>query len=495
MGKEIIIIGGGIAGLSAGIYARLNGYNTEILEMHTNPGGQCTAWKRKGYIFDYCVHWLVGSSHGAFYDVWRETGALNDQTRVADLDTYASVRSGPGETLYVYSDIDRWENYLKDLAPEDVKSIEKMCSDMRKASTLTILDRTPRLRRPLDYIRFAMKSWPAMRIFARYSRMSVKEYIDHIGFKSELLNNRLLGFMTAVEGFSAIAFLLTLAWFSQKNAGYPIGGSMPFTLRMADRYRELGGIFSGGCRVDKIIVEDNKAVGVRLSDGTEKRADFIVGASDLHGMIYGMLDGRYTTPELDRAFREWTPFRPIVMVSFGIDRTIETDDHTLQVLAAGEKIGSTQLSASYAVNNYNHDPLITPEGKCVMQLYYDTPYEMWEGMGDGEYRAEKERIEKDAQERLVALYPEVLGHIEVVDVATPLTCVRYTGVWKGAYEGFMPTNKNIGRGMRNYIRGFGNFYLAGQWLFPGGGLPPAAQSGKWAIQMICHKDKKKFRVG
>jgi phytoene dehydrogenase-like protein len=50
MKRKIIIVGGGIAGLSAGVYGQKYGYDTEIYEMHTIPGGQCTAWERKGYV-------------------------------------------------------------------------------------------------------------------------------------------------------------------------------------------------------------------------------------------------------------------------------------------------------------------------------------------------------------------------------------------------------------------------------------------------------------
>lgn len=61
MKKRTIIIGAGIAGLSSGCYAQMNGYEAEIFEMHNIPGGLCTAWNRKGYTLDGCIHFLVGS--------------------------------------------------------------------------------------------------------------------------------------------------------------------------------------------------------------------------------------------------------------------------------------------------------------------------------------------------------------------------------------------------------------------------------------------------
>jgi hypothetical protein len=74
--KSIIIIGAGLAGLSAGCYGQMNGYRTQIFEMHTTPGGLCTAWKRKGYTFDGCIHWLTGSRSGVFHRFYEELGAV-----------------------------------------------------------------------------------------------------------------------------------------------------------------------------------------------------------------------------------------------------------------------------------------------------------------------------------------------------------------------------------------------------------------------------------
>jgi phytoene dehydrogenase-like protein len=494
MEKKVLIIGGGVAGLSAGIYGQLNGYQTEILVMHSLPGGQCTAWKRKGYTFDYCIHWLVGSSHGAFHDIWMETGALNSETVMVDPETYVTMRMPDGEDFIIYSDLDRWEQYLVELAPGDRKPIAQMCNDMRKMGTMQLFEKPSFKRNLPDVARFVWKSGPALRVYQKYKKKSVDEYIQGLGFKSDVLSDRLLTIASSMEDFSAIAFLFILVWFSQKNAGYPVGGSMPFTRRMAQRYKSLGGTFSGRTRVEKIICHENKALGVRLTDGTVKYADYVIGACDLHALMYDMLEGKYVSPQIEKAFAEWPVFTPVVQVSFGIDRSIESEFHTYQVMAPGETIGSTTLKTGYGVSNYNHDPEITPAGKCVMKMLFDSPMEVWENLNKEKYKREKEQIAADACEKLALLYPDVKGHLEVVDVATPLTDIKYTGVWKGAYEGFMPTSKNMTKSLKHTVRGLDNFYLTGQWLFPGGGLPPSAQSGKWLFQWITKKDKKKFKV-
>ena len=494
MQKKVIIIGGGVAGLSCGIYGQLNGYDTEILEMHSLPGGQCTAWKRKGYTFDYCIHWLVGTSSGPFHDIWKETGALDEHTRIWDPDTFTTMRMPDGEDFIIYADIDRWEQYLIAMAPEDIVAIGRMCNDMRKMATMEMFEDPAFRRGLLDYARFMLKSAPAVRLFMKYGKTSLEDYFKKLSFQNKGLKERLLGIAGGMEDFSAIAFLFTLLWFSQKNAGYPLGGSMPFTMRMARKYETLGGVFTGKSKVEKVLIKDSRAVGVRMTDGTLKYADYIIGACDLHALMYDMLDGKYLTPKIEKAFAGWDLFKPIVQVSFGISCPVKSEFHTYQVISPGETIGRTTLASGYGVSNYNHDPLITPEGKCVMKMLFESPYEIWEDLNGEEYAAEKKKIALDATEKLEKLYPAVKGNIEVVDVATPLTGIRYTGVYRGAYEGFLPTSKNMTRTLSNTVKGLDNFYLAGQWLFPGGGLPPSAQSGKWLFQLITKKDRKKFKV-
>ncbi len=124
----IIIIGAGIAGLAAGCYAQMNGYQTQIFEMHDRPGGLCTAWQRQGYVFDGCIHYLFGSARGQpFYQLWEELGVVPQQQFIHH-DELLRVSEPDGKTLIVYSNPDRLEQHLKELSPIDRRLISDFCA-------------------------------------------------------------------------------------------------------------------------------------------------------------------------------------------------------------------------------------------------------------------------------------------------------------------------------------------------------------------------------
>ena len=142
--------------------------------------------------------------------------------------------------------------------------------------------------------------------------------------------------------------------------------------------------------------------------------------------------------------------------------------------------------------NYSFDTTMAPEGKTSIVLRYDSPWKLWENLEGDDYQNEKREIEKDATKYLEVEFPGITEFIEVIDVATPKTDVHYTGVKDGAYEGFMPSKENMMKSLDMHLPKLSNFYMAGQWLYPGGGLPPSAQSGKWAVQLISKKENLKF---
>ena len=133
--KKIVIIGGGIAGLSSGCYAKMNGYDVDIFEMHNLPGGLCTAWKRKGYTFDVCIHWLEGTSpNSPFHSIWQELGVIQDK-KIYYKDVSVRLFLN-GQIVNFYCDPDKLAKHLKEIAPEDSETIDELVYTIRKAYSL-----------------------------------------------------------------------------------------------------------------------------------------------------------------------------------------------------------------------------------------------------------------------------------------------------------------------------------------------------------------------
>jgi len=491
MSKKVVIIGGGIAGLSAGIYSAMNGFETEIIEMHDVAGGQCTAWDRKGYRFDFCLHWLVGTSKGAFHEIWKETNVINNETEIIDHEIHSRILDDEGNEFIIYSNIERWEKYLIELAPEDKTSIQKMCTDMRKSALLEPFALAPELRSLFDYIKIIPQMLPVFNVIRKFGRLTCKEYFEKLNFKSKRIKSVFFQ-LYGKRNFSALAFIFMLGWYNQKNAGYIKGGSYPLAQRMVEKFGNLGGKLTYKKKVEKIIVDNNVAKGVLLSDGTTIPADFVISAADGYATIFNMLDAKYISKEIDFAYKNWELFTPIVQVSFGIKKAIPSESPIIINISRGKKIGKTKLENGYSIMNYSFDSTMAPKGKTTMVLRYDSPWKLWEDMEENKYKTEKLQVQKDATTFLEKEYPGISAFIEVIDVATPKTDVRYTGVKDGAYEGFMPSKENMMKSLKMQLPGLRNFYMAGQWLFPGGGLPPSAQTGKWAVQLICKKEKLQF---
>jgi len=119
----ILIIGAGMAGLSAGCYARMNCYQTHIFELHTIPGGLCTAWRREGYLFDGAVRYLVGTGpHTRTYPMWRELGVMPGHG-VHYYDEFICYEGRDGRAVHFYTNPDRLEEHLLALSPKDADAI------------------------------------------------------------------------------------------------------------------------------------------------------------------------------------------------------------------------------------------------------------------------------------------------------------------------------------------------------------------------------------
>jgi phytoene dehydrogenase-like protein len=500
--KSIVIVGGGVAGLCAGCYARMNGYETKIVEMHSLPGGVCTAWTRDGYTIDSCIHWLAGSAPGVgYHKLWREVGAVQG-FKMLDLEIYTRIEGQGGKVLNLYGDVDRLEQHLLELAPEDARELRSLTKAIRKFSGFDMrVDKAPELYTLGDKLGIALSMIPYGNTFMRWKSVTVSGFAKRL--KNPFLRTTFTDLASDAQEFPMLALIMPLAWLNRKVAGYPYGGSLPFARAIEKRFLDLGGAIEYGTRVTEILTEKadqdhrDRAVGVRLEDGTEHRADVVISAADGHATIFDMLGGRYIDDTTQRHYDTLQPFPPLLYISLGINDPLSEIPSTIGGITFPldpEVEIDGKLRKQLGFKTYNFDPAIAPAGKSVIILMLNSDYDRWVALHEDpqRYAAAKQAACDAVIDALEQRIPGLRDKIEMRDVATPVTWNRFTGNWRGSFEGWLPSGTNLNMQMKKTLPRLDDFYMIGHWTTPGGGLPPAVSGGRHVIQLICKRDRKRF---
>jgi phytoene dehydrogenase-like protein len=492
--KKIIIVGGGIAGLSCGCYLQMNGLQCEIFETGALPGGLCTSWDRGPYVFDGCLRWLLGTHPAsAFHQVWKELGAIAGR-KIFNHDEVVRIERADGQALAVPSDLDQLAREFKRIAPEDTKLIDQLVRAARRCASLEPpLENPLELMRPLEKMRLGLRYLPMLPVILKWKGLPVASCLTR--YRNDFLREVLLAL--AGDGrMSALVLVMILAFRSRKNTGFVAGGSRAFAEAIANRYARLGGVVRYNACVASVTVENNRATGVRCADGTVVPAATVVSCADGHTTIFKMLDGRFVNRKILRLYQEGELFPGLIQVSLGINKTFPDAPHTLSLplldpLIVDDKTRHSRMEVSV----FGSDSALCPEGRTVMTVRVPSVYDFWINLKKNDvprYKAEKKRIIHEVIGFLDHRFPGLAQHLESSDIATPATFEDWTGNWQGSYEGWLPTPRILGRRIPYTLPGLENFYMAGHWVVAGGGLPAAALSGRYVAQMICARNRKVF---
>ncbi len=241
-----------MAGLSTGCYLQMNGYQARLYEMHTLPGGLCTSWQRGGYTIDCCIHWLTRSRPGSgFYKLWQEVGLIQG-LKLIDHDEFARVEFADGPTVILYTDLDRLQKHLLEIAPEDEVVLKELLGAARFMAAHELpSDLPPReLMRLGDMLRVMPRMLRIMPLLKKWNRMTIRSYTARL--KNRFVRTALLQIW--LPEMSAFVLAGTLAWFHGRQAGYPVGGSLPLARAVEKRFLSLGGAVEYRARVAEILV-------------------------------------------------------------------------------------------------------------------------------------------------------------------------------------------------------------------------------------------------
>lgn len=481
---KIVIIGGGVAGLTAGIYARMNGFEAVIYEKHTIPGGNLTGWNRGGYHIDNCVHWLTGTNPVTeHYRIWTDTGALGDvDIHQADV-LYTFEKNGV--SLSLSRDVSRLHRDMLTLSPRDMKQIDSFIKALNAAKTIIGVSAKRNDRKCS-----APELLTSLPILMRYHQMTTHEL--SLRFHHPVIR----GFIRCLfpKDFGAMGLLVALATFCSDNGGIPAGGSLAMAQRMAQRFRALGGELHCGRSVTQIRTHGIRAVSVVLDDDSVVPADEVILTVDPKIAFGSMLDSSYMPESLKKLYDDPSVSRfssfhcafacDLPALPFRGDRIIEIPSDLPE-----------ELRYRYLIlREYSHEGKFAPEGKSLLQtMYYCSQEECRHIIGlkknAGSYRRYKDNIAQSVLDTITIHFPELRDHLRCIDTWTPATYRRYTGADVGSYMGFVFPPKLNPMFMSGKIRGLDNVQLATQWQQAPGGLPVAAKAGRDAIKEIVKRNK------
>lgn len=485
--KSMIIIGAGITGLTSGIYAKKSGFDVQIYESHYLPGGMCTGWNRKGYYFEGCFHYikLLGvSKTSLFHDVWKELGLFND-VKLINQEYLQVFRDESGESLYVYTDPDKLQEAMLSISKEDEKQIKVLCQTIKRCYWFT--HRTG--INPFQWLWKIINILSAMPFLFKYGKLNLKEY--GMTFKHPLIRQTITK-MFDYEEVSCIQLPMFLGLYYKENVNFPEGGSLRLMKGIEKSFVSLGGNISYKTPVKRIVIENNQAIGVELEDGSIKKADIILSAADGYKTLFHLLGNQFTTQKHKDLYDHQPIYTSFIQVSFGMKKKMEDIPYVLRVNTKNAFHIAGEMKTDLCLVHYDFDKTLAPPDCSTLIVLYTTNFKWWENIEyqSEAYRLEKEKILKTTIEQLELILPEVASQIEVTDVSTPYTTVRYTHNYKSGL-GFIPTVDYM-KALRNpqfQLDGLSHFYLAGQWV-SGMGVPNAALSGKNVIKEICKTHQK-----
>ncbi|MCU0455084.1 MAG: NAD(P)/FAD-dependent oxidoreductase [Bacteroidales bacterium] len=478
MNYDIIIIGGGLGGLTAGAKLAREGKKVFLVEQHDRPGGCATTFRRKGFTCEVGLHEMDGPSDTDLKTrIFSELGVLDSVKFIKLHDFYHFINDRIRITI-PHSPAEA-RKLLGEAFPEEKQGIEAYYSR----------------------VLYPKKKIPG---FDLQGEMSLGEFLDAI-IRNEDLKLVLLGnlgyFSDDPYSLSLTYYCAAQARYFNNGSSYIMGGSQKLSDHLAGYIRSHGGEVLLNHLVTGILAENDRLKGITYTNvkgpGSEIKealaADIIVNAA-MPGII-GLLPSAEGS-ELKNAIGGQKPGNSLLTVYFGFRKPLESIGHRHYSIFVYD--GSVNKISDIRANNRDDfsrrsftfvdygqiESGLAPEGKSTGALCCTDYIEDWASLSESEYRAKKDEAALAFTLRLEKLIPGITDLIEYREVATPVTVKRYTLNPGGAVYGF---RQEPFRPAVDTEKTAGNLHFASAWSKTGGGFSGAIYAGYLCATGILKK--------
>lgn len=496
---DVVIIGAGVGGLTAGLKLSHEGKKVFVLEKQPIPGGFATTFKRKNFIFESAVHCVDALAPDEDIRNFLEETGVSEKIDFIKLKNFSRIIY-PHHDFVIDFKKESFIYFLKKSFPQENRNIDRIFLEFDKF--YRDFDRFCKFNFP-DWLNLLLTPILCPKLI-KASSCTFGEYIGRFTKHQELLG--IIGDIWRFIGLppskvSAFYFLVVLRGYYFTNTDYIKGGFGHLFEKIVEKIKENGGQVKFDMGVKKIVTFNKIAKKVILANNEEILAKTIISNANALDTLTNLLDDDLIKQSyrLSRGEQE---------------KSISAFQVYLGLKVPAEKLGMNEYMFSIN-NNYNHDinymdsfnlgyddcplalvdhaqidPSLVPEGKGSLMIMVLDSYSHWKDLEGNAYKTKKDEVANKLISRAAKYLPGLLENIELIEAATPKTMERYVSSPQGAIYGFSQTVLQSGFNRLSNKTKIKGLFLAGAWTFPGGGVHGCFVSGLEAADLALDYLKK-----
>ncbi len=509
---DAIVVGSGLGGLTTAAYLATNGLRTLVLEKHYLTGGNAHVFRRKQmFEFDVGVHYLGDCGpDGLIPTVLRGVG-LDGKIEFLEMDPDGfDTLMFPGLTFRVPKGWDRYRERLVATFPDDETGLHR-CLDVLQG-VVSEFSKVKMPVEPQDMPRL-MQEAPN---FMKWGMRTLGELFDdcRLGRKARAVLDAESGTYATPPSRAPVLMQAALMDHYLKGAYYPKGGGQVLPAHLVEVVRSHGGEVRTRAGVQRILVEDGAAVGVRLSSGEELRAPVIVSNADLKRTFLEMVGEEHLSPQTAARIRQYRMALPIFCVYLGLDidlceRMPNTNyfyyssfdiEGMYQDCYEGRVPSELCLFITVASVKDPNTQVIAPRGHSSLQIMTWVPsdYRLWgieKGPASGEkyhrnpvYQTLKQRLTDVLVEGAETVIPGIKEHIVWKEAATPISQEHFTFSSGGTSYGIELSVDQFGPSRPSPKTEIDGLYLAGASTMFAHGIAGVMRGGVGCASAVLDRD-------
>jgi prolycopene isomerase len=497
---DVIIVGGGMAGLSAGAHLASKGLKVLLLEQHHKVGGCATNFKRGNFTFEVALHELAG---GGLFQLMDLCGVKEKVELYPLPDLYRSIFPGdPTIDMTMPANWEGWDGALKAKWPEESEGVDKL----HKLSTEVFAD----IMDVKDLFRYsgAKKLFKTLSVpikhpeLVKWSKRTLAELLDYC-FTGEdikaVVSQFWIYYGAPIPDEIAILTLAANEVFLTEGAWHVKGTSQALSDAYAERIEELGGDVKTGTLVTKVIIEDGVATGVQTEYGDTYTGRYVVCNTDPYQMVFKLVGEDNFPASYVKKLKELKPANSLFVTYLGLNIDLKklgytdteifynTSKDTVAVYDNMMKNDFKDGLLSITIYSNYGDPIYAPPGKSLVALLEFSDYDSWPKDRD-EYLKMKDEKAQEVIDLAAKVIPELAepGNIEVMEVMTPVTLQEFTMNYHGIPYGFYI---NLDQWKKIPVdTPIDNLYIASSWTQSWHGVGSAQINGWMAARLIMDRE-------